>query len=214
MAMHADQLVGWSPSRTQVPRLAAHLHDWLSSLMQKVKHEESCVASPPLVAGERVLLSVCDANGRSVVATGRALYHQNHVFPRAADDKDWVRLPWELVGRVTWRPDRQTLTVAGLVPTIPGMVLSIRDGARTALLARERIEWTSLIQTRVDLGEHGSLRVLARRSPGDEDLVWVVALEEGIDPKAPGVEAAVHAALARLHADAGLPSSPRPIRMT
>lgn len=203
MALNAHHLAGWHRPHTHVPDLAAHLHDWLSRLMEKVKQEDACVASPSVAADEQVLLSVCDTRGLAVVASDRALYHQNNVFPRDLDDRGWARLPWELVGRVMWRPERQTVTLTGLVPAIAPTVLAMRDGAETALLARERVESTSLIQTKVDLGEYGTLRVLARQAPGTEHLVWVVALDDGIDVHAPAVEAAVHASLARLRADVG-----------
>lgn len=205
MALNAHQLAGWDLPRMHVPRLAVHLPDWLSNLMEKVKREDVCVASPPISAGERVLLSMFDERRCPVVATDRALYQQN-VFSRAVDDEGWSRLPWELVSRVKWHEDDHALTLTGLVPTIPPAVLAIRDGKGIALLARERVEWTSVIQTRVDLAEHGSLRVLARQTPGTGHLVWVVSLDEGIDAHAPAVQGAVQAALARLRASLGLPS--------
>ena len=104
MALNIHQHAGWNPPRTHLPRLAVHVHDWLSGLMEKAKQEDACVASPPLVARDRVRLSVCSAHGHHAVATDRALYHQNDVFQRAVDDEGWARAPWEQVGRVTWPP--------------------------------------------------------------------------------------------------------------
>lgn len=206
MALNAHQLAGWHSPRMHLPRVAVHLHDWLSSLLEKVKQEGTSVASPAVPAGERVLLSMHEAGGRAVVATDRALYHQKKVFPRAVDDTGWTRLPWELVGRVTWHPHRQILTLTGLVPTISSTVLAMHDGAEIALLADERVGSTSLVQTRVDMGEHGSLRVLARQAAASEHLVWVVALDDGIDVNSAAVEVAVQAALAQVRRDLGLPS--------
>ncbi len=204
--VHVEPLHGWSTLRPNTPRVGAWLTEWLECVAEHVRDAHSDAASPPLQNRERLLSAAWDVDGRPIVATDRALYYQPAQTASTVDEREWVRMPWELIGSVSWNRDDDSLTLTPLVPAVSQRtVLRIPDGATIELLARERVESTMLIQTRIDLGEHGQARVLARRAPGTQHLVWVVALDDGVDPDAPTVRAAVDAALTLMRAGAGLP---------
>ncbi|MEH1126444.1 hypothetical protein [Micromonospora sp. CPCC 206061] len=137
------------------------------------------VGPVPFAPGERVL-AAATADGAKVVATDRALYHRD------------ARLGWERIARVTWE-DGHGLVLTGWSPdTPPRTVLAVPSAVPLLALARERIAWTALAVTRVELGPRRTVRVAVRRSPGTGGLVWLVDGDPGPD---------LDAALARLRAD-------------
>jgi hypothetical protein len=134
----------------------------------------------PFAPGERRLHTVAAADGTEVVATDRALYHRD------------IRLGWERIARATWE-DGHGLVLTGWSPdTPPRTVLAVPSAMPLLALARERIAWTALAVTRVELGPRHSVRVAVRRSPGTGGLVWLVDGD-------PGPE--LDAALARLRVE-------------
>ncbi len=91
----------------------------------------------------------------------------------------------------------------GNLPTAPRRtVLHIPDGAGLADLARERVAWSALVRTEIDLGKHGTARVIGRRQPGTDELVWLVGLPGQTDT--PEVQAVLQAALADLRSRLGV----------
>jgi hypothetical protein len=138
------------------------------------------VGPVPFAPGERAIHTAATADGAEVVATDRALYHRD------------LRLGWERIARATWE-DGHGLVLTGWSPDVPPRtVLPLPAAAPLLALARERIAWTTLAITRVELGPHRTVRVSVRRSPGTGGLLWLV---DG-DPSP-----ALDAALARLRAD-------------
>jgi len=137
-------------------------------------------------------------------ASERALYyHGGNAPPRSAPGCEWVRVGWEEVGSATWDPDECMLTLRGLLPTAPRRtVLHLPDGAGLADLAREQVAWSALVRTEIDLGKHGTARVIGRRQPGTDELVWLVGLPGQTDT--PEVQAVLQAALADLRSRLGV----------
>jgi hypothetical protein len=155
-------------------------------------------AAAPLRPGERRLLSVRDADGRPVLATDLALLHRR-------DPSAWTRLGWEDVDRADWDPRRGALVLTGPGPDGPRRTeLPLADGRRLALLARERIRWTTLLDTDLPLGDLGEARVTARREPGTGALLWVVRPHPDVNRDDPRLPARVDAAIARLRTHAGI----------
>lgn len=141
-------------------------------------------ARPPTAAGERVLISAVDREGRPVVATSHGLYHRDG--PAAAHG--WTRWGWELVHRADWNADRRALTLSSLGGRTPTRaVLRLPAGDRVAELVGEQIAAHAVVDTVVRLGDGGSTRVSGRRRPGSGELMWVVTHPE----RAPGVPADV-----------------------
>ncbi|HYN94977.1 MAG TPA: hypothetical protein VES42_14105 [Pilimelia sp.] len=122
---------------------------------------------PPLAAGERILRTGLDDGGRAVVGTNHALYHQRTDV--------WLRWGWELVHRVDWDADRRTLTLWAVGRDVPGRTaLRLPAGDRLAWFACERVSAQTVIDTHVRPGDGRLVRVIARRRPGSDELLWIV----------------------------------------
>ena len=152
----------------------------------------------PLAHGEQVLTVAHGRDGSPVIATKLAVYHQH-----PAGSGTWVRLGWEQIGRVDW-DDPHGLVLTGWTPDVAARTLLpvARDEPLLAL-ARERVAWTTLLATDIPIGGRGLARVTARREPGTDRLLWMVALGPGVADNA-AVRAELDTALARLRADLAL----------
>ena len=200
MAAHIEGLA--FPGRAI--RLTTRLQERLARLVEAWQARDDVTASLPLAPGERLLTTTCDRGGTWVAASERALYHHgSNASPRSAPGCEWVRVGWEEVGSATWDPDECMLTLRGLLPTAPRRtVLHLPDGAGLADLAREQVVWSALVRTEIDLGKHGTARVIGRRQPGTDELVWLVGLPGQTDT--PEVQAVLQAALADLRSRLGV----------
>lgn len=142
-----------------------------------------------LLPAERILARGW-ADAKPVMVTDRAFYWGL----RSAS----TRIGWEQIARSHWDQEAGTLTILGLLPGVPTKLTFELGSPELATLVADRVTASHLISTRVDLDGHGQARVVARRKPGTDDLVWLVALADGTSPHAPGVSAAVDRALADL----------------
>lgn len=140
-----------------------------------------------LARGERALLTA-----EGVIATDRACYHD------PGGEGEWTRLGWEQVVRAD--PHDGGLVLTTWAPGLPArLVLAVPRPARLLAFARERVAWTTLLTTRIPLGDRWA-QATARRRPGTGELVWLVVHDT---PLAPTDEPALAAALARLRGDLG-----------
>jgi hypothetical protein len=147
------------------------------------------------------MLSMCDTTGACVVATDRALYHQNDCQPGGV----WTRLGWEQAQTADWDPRRRRLILTALTPDVPRRTeLPLADGAKLVSLARERIRWTTLLNGPMHLSDVGEAHVTVQREPASGALLWVVRLHPDVDRDDPRLSASVDAAIARLRAQAGI----------
>jgi hypothetical protein len=203
MTSHVQGLdsLGWNrPMRRPTGRLGERI----KSVRAAARVRARAARSLPLDAGEQVLVVVCSEAGRWVAGTDRALYHTRRDLSRAPTAGEWARMGWEETASVEWDAEDEAMTVTGLLPTVPRRtVLRLPAGARVALLARERIGWTEVVRTRLDLGAFGAVRVVGRRTPGTDELVWLAAVPGGGRHRV-GFDAALEAALGRVRADLGL----------
>jgi hypothetical protein len=122
---------------------------------------------------------------------------------RAPTTAEWVRLGWEEIAGLVW--DAGVVTVTGLSPTVPQrtvipLPVTPALGETLAHLARERISSTELVRTRLDLGQHGAVRVIGRRVPGTDELVWLAVVPPAARDNA-AAAAALSDTLRRLRAD-------------
>jgi hypothetical protein len=159
-------------------RVGARLRARLDATRTAARARAAAQRSLPLVGGEHALVVVCSDGGRWVAGTDRALYHSRRELSRAPTTAEWVRLGWEEIAGLAWDADARVVTVTGLLPTVPlrtvvPLPVTPAVGETLALLARERISSTEVVSTRLDLGQHGVVRVIGRRAPGTDDLAWL-----------------------------------------
>ena len=156
-------------------RLTTRLQQGLARLVEALKARDEVTGSLPLAVGEHVLTTTCDSSGNWVAASERALYHHVRGPFHGTTRGDWVRVGWEEIGNVSWSASELTLTFTCLVPAAARRtVLHLPTGASLGLLAQERVSWTAVVRTEITLGEHGNARVIGRRCPGSDELVWLV----------------------------------------
>ncbi len=185
-------------------RLTTRWQARLVKFVAAVKARDDVKTSLPLMSGEPVLAMTCDSGGRWVAASDRALYHHGGVTAASRRSTEWVRVGWEEMGKLYWNDREGTLTFTGMVPTVARMtVLQLPAGANLGALARERLAWTEVVRTEIQLGEHGRARVIARRQPGSDELTWLVGLDGG-KIGTPSLQAALDVALSELRARLGL----------
>lgn len=184
-------------------RARAWLRAAFPRLPPRTRTSAAITAGAPILPAERVLTSSRDVAGSLIVATRRALYHQDRREP----SQGWSRLGWENVTRVSWDDRRRILTLTGLRPDGTWRT-DLRLPRHTALaeLARERVASTLLASTTVRLGGRVCACVTARRQPGSGKVMWVVVLNGADGAGEPAIRARVAAAIATLRADTGIPA--------
>jgi hypothetical protein len=141
-----------------------------------------------------VLASARLAAGGWVVATGSGLATAG------------LRLSWNAIARAEWDADSSTLVIEPVDgATAEGGRLSLpldRPGHLPEVV-RERV--TDSIVTTRHVAVHGSagVQVVARRTPGSDEIVWQVVVDAGLDPESPVMQEAVGATIAELSAELG-----------
>ena len=144
-----------------------------------------------------MLAVALDDRDEVVVATDWALYH--------VAGGSWARIGWENVGQVTWDGLRRVLALTGLTPAAPAAaVLRLVRDWDLPEVASERVAWTRVLDQRLTLNGSGGARVLARRVPEKPELRWLVIVDNGLDPRDPGLRAALESALRDLRAVTGV----------
>lgn len=176
-------------------------HRW-QRLSEIVRRRDRAVPTPPLERGERILLRCHDQDGAALVASDRALYRSPE--PDGHADRSWLRLGWEQIGNVACNQAQGTLLLTGLLPPAPRRTEFRLSSTRLPDLARERVRSTKLAAATVPLDDRHRARVSVRRQPGTGNLLWIVAVGDGIDPNLPQTKARLDRAIAQLRAELGL----------
>lgn len=149
----------------------------------------------PLNRRERLLTAARLIDGTWVAATRDAL-----VLPGR-------RLQWASVAHAEWADDGATLTV-DMLATAEGdpdtYRLVLDEPGRLPEVVRERVTASIVASRHVAVRGRAGVRVVARRAPGSDELVWQVVTDRGLDPADPGVRAASEAAIAELSRELGL----------
>ncbi|MCX9189843.1 hypothetical protein C3Y87_00095 [Carbonactinospora thermoautotrophica] len=142
-----------------------------------------------LEPGERVLAAARADDGSYVVATDRAL----HRVPG-------VRIPWHDVDQARWDADTDTLHLLQDGEPRRAHRMRLERPGRLPETVRERVQSSIVISQRVRLSGKLGARIVGRRQPGREELLWRVLLDPGLDPDDPLVREAIEHALAELRA--------------
>ena len=148
----------------------------------------------PLHRRERVLTAARLVDGTWVAATQDAL-----LLPGR-------RLEWSTIIHAEWSDDGATLTIDELVtagddPETSRLVLD--EPGRLPEVVRERVTASIVASRHAAVRGRAGVRVVARRAPGSDEVVWQVVVDRGLDPADPGVQAASVAAVADLRRELG-----------
>jgi hypothetical protein len=149
----------------------------------------------PLHRRERVLTAARLVDGTWVAATQDAL-----VLPGR-------RLEWASVAHAEWADDGATLIVDMVDPAEGESGTSrlvLDEPGRLPEVVRERVTASTVASRHVAVRGRAGVRVVARRAPGSDELVWQVVTDRGLDPADPDVRAASVAAIAELSRELGL----------
>lgn len=157
-----------------------------------------------LSKGERVLAFAIDDNtGAYVVATTYALAVVTSTSPAA---ERILRRRWLSVDAGAWEPETATLTVTWADGRRAGQ-WSFRDQqTRLPETLRERVQASVVLSTRLVLGDRRTGRVAIRQDFATRELIAQTILGRHARADDPEVQAHVHAALAHLKDQVGLPA--------
>jgi hypothetical protein len=151
-----------------------------------------------LAPGERILASAGAAAGMTVVATDHALYVPERFGHR--------RIGWEQVDRAGWEHEGGTLWVLETAPlgSRPRRTtMHVEEAGDVVDVVRERVGATVVIVRHVPISGEAGIRVVGRRPPGQDELTWTVAVDDGVDVSDPDVLARVEAAVLAAKSDVG-----------
>ena len=128
----------------------------------------------------------------AVVATSSAL----HLPERA--------VPWTEVAKVTWTPPVLTVRgVADVEDTGPAYRLELAEDDGLAEVVRARVTSSVAWSDVRRLEPAGKVRIVGRRVPGMDALLWQVVWLEGTDPADPRLRAQADAHVAALRGSLG-----------
>jgi hypothetical protein len=172
-------------------------------------------ATPPadvvaLLPDEDRVLSWADVDAASgggvVLASARGLWWPDHDGDRMAGS--YRMIGWHLINKATWRDDVLSVVEADVVdgvllvdrPTVSVRLAIPRDLPPTI---RRRVE-SNVVRSELYALPGGAGRFVARRTPGQDGLTWLVRLEPGTTDS-PVARAAIESTVADLQATTGLP---------
>jgi hypothetical protein len=145
-----------------------------------------------LGAGERRLGWARAEDGTPLVATPTSLYAGELV------------LPWTQVAKVHWQPPLLTLReVAAVDDAGPLHAFSLAQDEGLASVVRTQVTSSVAWSDVRRLQPRGKVRLVGRRVPGQDALLWQVVWLDGSDPTDPALAAQAAAHVAALRATLG-----------
>ncbi len=114
------------------------------------------------------------------------------------------RLPWTSVERISWVPDVLTVVeVAEVEATGRTRAFVLAEDSRLAEIVRARVTSSVVWSDRRALGNDRHVRVVGRRVPGQDALLWQAVWESSVDASDSRLRAAVEAQLEELRKTLG-----------
>jgi hypothetical protein len=141
-----------------------------------------------LTAGERLLAladsqagshagGTADAGAGTLAATQLGLW-----LPVPADDNaGWRRIDWDRVVKATWTDDglhviEGELGPDGIVTDLPALLIRLTEPRNLPTVVRTRVE-ASIARWEQVRVPGGTARVVARRKPGTDGLIWTARID-------------------------------------
>jgi hypothetical protein len=148
----------------------------------------------PLKPRERLLAVARLADGSWAAATRLAL-----VLPGR-------RVDWSAVAHAEWSDEKSELRVdqlrtADSAPETLRLVLD--EPGRLPEVVRDGVTSSIIASRHTPVEGRAGVRVVARRVPGDDELLWQVVVDRGLDPADPRVQAVSETAVVELRRELG-----------
>lgn len=144
---------------------------------------------------DHVIASARTTDGRWVVATADTLI----VGPPADSDSDSARrLPWERIGAASWRDDALEVSVSFPQRQPERMVLRFDEPERLPEAVRDRVTSSIVVNEHVRIDGRLGVRIVGRRRPAQQALIWTLAFDRGLDPDDPWIRGRAEEELERL----------------
>jgi hypothetical protein len=146
-----------------------------------------------LAPGERVLAVARLSDGSWLGATDRALVEAG------------ARLDWSSITHAQWYDEQSALSVTWVDEsgTVHDRTHRVEDAGRLPATVHERVMATILLSRRVLVAGTSGVRVVARRQPGSDGLLWQMVPDPGIDAEMPDVRARVDAVVQQMTTELG-----------
>jgi hypothetical protein len=146
-----------------------------------------------LAAGERVLAAARLSDGLWLVATDRGLVGTD------------LRQDWSSITHAQWYDEESSLAVAWLDGTgiAHETTLRIDEPGLLPETVHERVTATILLSRHVRVAGRSGVRVVARRQPGADELLWQVVPDPGVEAQDPQVRARIDAVVELMAVELG-----------
>jgi len=150
-----------------------------------------------LLTGDERLLAMAEDGPATVAATQYGLW-----LPAGFEGgAPWRRIGWEQVVKATWGEDglqviEGVLDDSGVVTDRPALTLRLAEPRTLPAVVKTRVE-ASIARWEQVRVPGGTARIVARRRPGTDGLLWTARLDTGT-PDSPAAREALLAYLARV----------------
>jgi hypothetical protein len=144
---------------------------------------------------DHVIAAARTTDDRWVVATAENLI----VGPSQVDSAaDVQRLPWERIGAAAWSDD--VLEVSVSFPGRPRQRLALRfdEPGQLPEAVRDRVTASIVVNEHVRIDGRLGVRIVGRRRPRQDGLVWTMSFDRGLDPDDPWIRGRAEEELERL----------------
>jgi hypothetical protein len=158
-------------------------------------------SAPPPIPGldlepKEKVLAAGETSSGPLVATTHRLVVPTGEGPRS--------LAWPDVERASWDSDAEELLVVETAPvgSRPRRHRLQVGEARTVLhVLREQVNASVVVSRHIALVGPKGVRVSGRRRPGEQSLMWKVAVDTGVDADDPAIRADIDRAIAQVRAE-------------
>jgi hypothetical protein len=151
---------------------------------------------------DHVIASARTRDGRWVVATAEDLIVGP--LPAAASNGDVRRWPWERIGAAAWRDDALEVSASVQYQSPQRLVLRFDEPGRLPEAVRDRVTASIVVNEHVRIDGRRGVRIVGRRRAGQDELVWTLAFDRGLDADDPWIRGRAEEELARLRETTGM----------
>jgi len=162
--------------------------------LRRKRLDPDLLAALNLQHGEHVLAWAEDAAGRPVVASETALHLQR-------TPPSYTRLGWETIERASYKDGFLTVLLTD-EPGSSGLRIPLGDDKRLAIVVRDRVTASIVVDRFITLTDDMGFRVVGRRAPGSDHVAWRVERDAGL-PDTEEIRLSIDQALAEVRAEVG-----------